>query len=91
MRVLLLALLLYTSQVYAWYFLWPLPVACLLGPRDAWSRAAVVFGLTFLPAYYLREFEPYGVFQMPIYAEIGLLVLAAMWVWARWPRLAPLY
>jgi hypothetical protein len=90
-RVLLLALLLYTTQVYAWYFLWPLPVACLLGPRDGWSRAAVVFGLTFLPAYYLREFEPYGVFEMPIYAEIGLVVLGVMWIWTRRPRLAPQY
>jgi hypothetical protein len=90
-RVLLLALLLYTSQVYAWYFLWPLPVACLLGPRDAWSRAAVIFGLTFLPAYYLREFAPYGVFEMPIYAEVGLLIVGVIWVWTRWPRLAPQY
>jgi hypothetical protein len=90
-RVLLLALLLYTSQVYAWYFLWPLPVACLLGPRDGWSRAAIVFGLTFLPAYYLREFAPYGVFEMPIYAEIGLLILGLMWIWTRRPRLAPRY
>jgi hypothetical protein len=90
-RVLLLALLLYTSQVYAWYFLWPLPVACLLGPRNAWSRAAVVFGLTFLPAYYLREFAPYGVFEMPIYAELGLLIVGLMWLWTRRPRLAPQY
>jgi hypothetical protein len=87
LRVLLLALLLYTSQVYAWYFLWPLPVACLLGPRNIWSRAVVVFGLTFLPAFYLREFEPYGVFEMPIYAELGLLFVAAMWLSGRFlPR-----
>jgi hypothetical protein len=80
MRVLLLALLLYTSQVYAWYFLWPLPLACLLGPRNAWSRAVVVFGLVFLPAYYLREFAPYGVFEMPRYAEIALAILAVVWL-----------
>jgi hypothetical protein len=85
-RVLLLALLLYTSQVYAWYFLWPLPVACLLGPRNMWSRAVVVFGLTFLAAYYLREFEPYGVFSMPIYAEVGLVILAVIWLGTRLPR-----
>jgi len=83
MRLLLLALLLYTSQVYAWYFLWPLPMACLLGPRNVWSRAVVVFGLTFLPAFYLREFAPYGVFEMPRYAELALAVLAATWLGAR--------
>lgn len=81
--VLLLALLLYTSQVYAWYFLWPLPLACLLGPRDFWSRAVVVFGLTFLPAYYLREFQPYGVFDMPRYAEVALLILGVVWLVSR--------
>ncbi|MBV8720044.1 MAG: hypothetical protein JOZ65_33655 [Chloroflexi bacterium] len=83
MRVLLLALLLYTSQVYAWYFLWPLPMACLLGPRNGWSRATVVFGLVFLPAYYLREFAPYGVFEMPRYAELALAILAAGWLGSR--------
>jgi len=82
-RVLLLALLLYTSQVYAWYFVWPLPVACLLGPRNTWSRAVVIFGLTFLPAFYLREFEPYGVFSMPIHAELGLVILAVLWLSTR--------
>jgi hypothetical protein len=82
-RVLLLALLLYTSQVYAWYFLWPLPIACLLGSRDAWSRAVVVFGLTFLPAFYLREFAPYGVFEVPRYAELALAILAVMWLATR--------
>jgi hypothetical protein len=80
MRVLLLSLLLYTSQVYAWYFLWPLPFACLLGPRNGWSRAVLVFGLTFLPAFYLREFQAYGVFEMPLYAEIGLASLGVMWL-----------
>jgi hypothetical protein len=79
-RVLLLALLLYTSQVYAWYFLWPLPIACLLGSRDGWSRAVIVFGLTFLPAFYLREFAPYGVFEVPRYAELALAILAVMWL-----------
>ena len=51
----------------------------------------VVFGLTFLPAFYLREFEPYGVFSMPIYAELALVILAAMWLCLRAPRLAPKY
>jgi hypothetical protein len=80
-RVLLLAVLLYVSQVYAWYFIWPLPVACLLGMREAWSRAAIVFGLAFLPAYYLREFQSYGVFYVPIYAVLALAILALMWLW----------
>lgn len=83
LRILLLALLLYTSQVYAWYFLWPLPMACLLGPRDASSRAVLVFGLTFMPAFYLREFQPYGVFDVPRYAEIALAILVATWVVSR--------
>jgi len=75
-RALLMVVLLYVSQVYAWYFLWPLPVACLLGPREPWSRAAIVFGLTFLPAFYLREFQSYGVFYMPIYAVLGVALVA---------------
>jgi hypothetical protein len=89
-RVLLLALLLYTSQVYAWYFLWPLPIACLLGSRNGWSRAVIVFGLTFLPAFYLREFAPYGVFEMPRYAELALAILAVMWLAARLVSRQPL-
>jgi hypothetical protein len=80
-RCLLLAILLFVSQVYPWYFLWPLPVACLLGVREPWSRAAIVFGLAFLPAYYLREFEPYGVFYLPVYALVALALLALAWVW----------
>jgi alpha-1,6-mannosyltransferase len=90
-RALLMAILLYVSQVYPWYFLWPLPVACLLGPREAWSRAAVVFGLTFLPAYYLREFDSYGVFYVPLYALLGLFILGFIWMWQRVPRFALQY
>lgn len=89
-RVLLLAVLLYISQVYAWYFLWPLPIACLLGLRDRSSAAAVIFGLAFLPAYYLREFDSYGVFYVPIYAVIGLAIILAVWSWqSTSPELAP--
>jgi hypothetical protein len=81
-RALLMAVLLYVSQVYAWYFLWPLPMACLLGPRSVSTRAAVVFGLTFLCAFYLREFASYGVFYVPIYALIGLAIVGVTWLWA---------
>ncbi|MCA1647483.1 MAG: hypothetical protein LC797_19165 [Chloroflexi bacterium] len=84
-RSLLLAILLFVSQVYAWYFLWPLPIACLLGLREPWSRAAVVFGLAFLPAFYLREFLPYGVFYLPVYGLVALAVLGAIWAWAHVP------
>jgi len=80
-RALLMAVLLYVSQVYAWYFLWPLPMACVLGVRQPWSRAAIVFGLAFLPAYYLREFQSYGVFYVPIYAVLALAILALTWLW----------
>jgi hypothetical protein len=84
-RVLLMAILLFVSQVYAWYFLWPLPMACLLGLREPWSRAAVVFGLTFLPAFYLREFQPYGVFYLPIYGLVALAILVPTWAWGHIP------
>ena len=84
-RALLIAILLFVTQVYPWYFLWPLPVACLLGIREPWSRAAVIFGLAFLPAYYLREFQSYGVFSMPLYAEAALALLALAWAWGRVP------
>jgi hypothetical protein len=87
-RSLLLAILLFLSQVCAWYFLWPLPLACLLGLREPWSRAAIIFGLAFLPAYYLREFQPYGVFEMPIYGYVALAVLGLVWLWERRSRLA---
>jgi hypothetical protein len=86
-RALLMAILLFVTQVYPWYFLWPLAVACLLGIGDPWSRAAVIFGLAFLPAYYLREFQSYGVFSMPLYAEAALAILALTWAWGRVPRL----
>ncbi len=88
LRCLLLAILLFVSQVYAWYFLWPLPMACLLGWREPWSKAAVLFGLTFLVAFYLREFQPYGVFYVPIYALVALAALAMLWRAERTPALA---
>jgi hypothetical protein len=78
LRCLLLAVLLFVSQVYAWYFLWPLPMACVIGWREPWSRAAVMFGLTFLPAFYLREFESYGVFYMPIYGLVALALIVVL-------------
>ena len=56
-----------------------LPMACLLGLRDVWSRAIVVFGVAFLPAYYLREFESYGVFYVPLYALAALAIVALTW------------
>jgi hypothetical protein len=87
-RVLLLAILLYVSQVYAWYFLWPLPLACLVGWRNPTSQAVVILGLCFLPAYYLREFDSYGVFYLPIYLLVGLAILAVIWTGEQRARLA---
>jgi hypothetical protein len=78
-RCLLMAILLFVSQVYAWYFLWPLPAACLLGLREPWSRAAIVFGLCFLPSFYLREFQPFGVFYLPVFGLVALAILALAW------------
>jgi alpha-1,6-mannosyltransferase len=86
-RVLLLSVLLYVSQVYPWYFLWPLPLACLLGWRSPTSQAVIVFGVTFLPAYYLREFQSYGVFYLPVYGVVGLAILALIWFSEHRPRL----
>jgi 4-amino-4-deoxy-L-arabinose transferase-like glycosyltransferase len=90
-RVLLLSVLLYVSQVYAWYFLWPLPLACLIGWRSRTSQAVVVFGLSFLPAYYLREFQSYGVFYLPVYAFVGLAILALIRIGEYRPRFAVRY
>jgi alpha-1,6-mannosyltransferase len=87
-RVLLMSVLLFVSQVYAWYFLWPLPIACVLGLREPWSRGAIVFGLTFLPAFYLREFESYGVFYLPIYALVALSILTLAWFYELIPNRA---
>jgi hypothetical protein len=84
----LLAILLYVSQVYPWYFLWPLPLACLVGWRNPTSQAVVILGLCFLPAYYLREFESYGVFYLPIYLLVGLAILAVIWTGEHRARLA---
>jgi hypothetical protein len=85
-RVLLLAVLLFVTQVYPWYFLWPLPLASLLGWRSPVTRAAVAFGLAFLPAYYLREFQSYGVFYLPLYVLAALVVLGLAWGSDRLPR-----
>jgi hypothetical protein len=82
-RLLLMAILLFVSQVYAWYFLWPLPAACLLGLRVPWSRAAIVFGLTFLPSFYLREFQPFGVFYLHVFGLVALAILAVVWTGQR--------
>jgi len=79
-RCLLMAILLFVSQVYAWYFLWPLPAACLLGLREPWSRGAIVFGLTFLPSFYLREFQPFGVYYLPVFGLVALAILALAWL-----------
>jgi hypothetical protein len=84
-RVVLLAILLFVTQVYAWYFLWPLPIACLLGLREPWSRAAIVFGLTFLPAFYLREFQSYGAFYLPLYGVVAIAILELIWSVGRTP------
>jgi hypothetical protein len=76
-RALLLAILLFVTQVYPWYFVWPLPLVTLLGWRSLLTRATVVFGVSFLPAYYLREFQSYGVFYLPLYVVAALVVLVA--------------
>jgi alpha-1,6-mannosyltransferase len=79
-RVMLLAVLLLLTQVLAWYFIWPLPMAALLGWRNVVTKAAVAFAVVFLPAYYLREFQPYGVFYLPVYLGAALAVFAVTWL-----------
>jgi hypothetical protein len=86
-RALLLAVLLYISQVYAWYFLWPVPLACLVGWRNAWARAAVIFGVCFLPAFYLREFQSYGLFYVPMPLYAALAIVAVTLLAERVPRI----
>jgi hypothetical protein len=85
-RALLLAVLLFVTQVYAWYFLWPLPVSTVLGWRNPVTKAVVAFGLAFLPAYYLREFQSYGVFYLPLYVLAALIVLGVSWGSDHLPR-----
>jgi hypothetical protein len=85
-RALLLAVLLFVTQVYPWYFLWPLPLATLLGWRNPLTKAVVAFGLAFLPAYYLREFQSYGVFYLPLYVLAALVVLGVTWGSDHLPR-----
>ena len=77
--VLLLAVLLFVTQVYPWYFLWPLPLVTVLGWRSPLAKAVVAFGLAFLPAYYLREFQSYGIFYLPLYLLAAVVVLAVTW------------
>jgi hypothetical protein len=72
--------------VYPWYFLWPLPLATLLGWRNPLTKAVVAFGLAFLPAYYLREFQSYGVFYLPLYVLAALVVLGVTWGSDHLPR-----
>jgi hypothetical protein len=85
-RVVLLAVLLFVTQVYAWYFLWPLPLATLLGWRNPVAKAVVAFGLAFLPAYYLRELQSYGIFYLPLYVLAALAVLGLTWGSDHLPR-----
>jgi hypothetical protein len=85
-RALLLAVLLFVTQVYPWYFVWPLPLATLLGWRSQVARAVVAFGLAFLPAYYLREFQSYGIFYLPLYLLAALAVLSITWATDHLPR-----
>ena len=79
-RVMMLVILLLLTQILAWYFTWPLPLAALLGWRHPVAKAAVALSLTFLPAYYLREFQSYGTFYLPIYLGVALALVALFWV-----------
>jgi hypothetical protein len=38
-----------------------------------------VFGLCFLPSFYLREFQPFGVFYLPVFGLVALAILALAW------------
>jgi len=64
----------------SWRDIWPLPIAALPGWRSVVGKAAVAFSLAFLPAYYLREFQSYGVFWVPTYVGVALAVLAISWL-----------
>ena len=75
-RMVLLVVVLLLTQVLAWYYIWPLAMATLVGWRTLLGKAAVAFSLAFLSAYYLREFEPYGVFYLPIYLGVALGLVA---------------
>jgi hypothetical protein len=54
--ILLAALLLLVTQVLAWYFVWPVAVASLLGLRSMLAKVTVALSLTFWPVYYLRHY-----------------------------------
>ncbi|HYY87724.1 MAG TPA: hypothetical protein VFA49_02935 [Chloroflexota bacterium] len=77
-RALLLAVLLFVTQVYPWYYLWPLPLVTLLGWRSILAKASVALTVTFLPAYYLREFQSYGVFYVPLYVAAALVLVVVL-------------
>jgi hypothetical protein len=54
--LMLAALLLLLIQVVAWYFVTPLALASLLGPRSPLALLTAALTLTFLPVYYLRHY-----------------------------------
>src|SRR5206468_1207062 len=78
------ATLLLLTQVLAWYFLWTLPMVALLGWRSRVARVAVLFGLSFMCAFYLGELQSFGTPYLAVYAVVALgLVLVAEVLTAR--------
>jgi hypothetical protein len=74
--LLLAATLLLLTQVLAWYFLWTLPMVALLGWRSRVARCALFLGLSFFVAFYLGEFQPFGIPYLTVYALIALALIA---------------
>ncbi|MBV9359060.1 MAG: hypothetical protein JO023_26425 [Chloroflexi bacterium] len=84
-RLLLAMLLLLVTQVLAWYFTWPLALAALLGWRHPLGMATVLFGVGFLPLFYLREFQVAPSALLLLYVALAPCVLLVRWLRHAWP------
>ncbi len=84
-RLLLAMLLLLITQVLAWYFAWPLALAALLGWRHPLGMATVLFGVGFLPLFYLREFQVAPSALLLLYVALAPCVLVVRWLLRSWP------
>ncbi len=84
-RLLLAMLLLLVTQVLAWYFTWPLALAALLGWRHPLGMATILFGVGFLPLFYLREFQVAPSAVLLLYVALAPCVLIVRWLLRAWP------
>jgi hypothetical protein len=82
--LILAAILLLLIQVLSWYFVTPLALASLLGPRNPLGLLTAALTLTFLPVYYLRHYAIGPDELLAFYVAIPVLIATAAAIWTAW-------